>query len=86
VHMNYGGAYRNTPRHLVEQAAAENLPIVEDLAVNKEQRIPDIAYFSTKPDAASTPGNLVLYGQEFHTSYWGHLGMVNLNRNDLLPD
>src|SRR4029079_18925356 len=27
VHMNYGGAYRNTPRHLVEQAAAENLPM-----------------------------------------------------------
>ena len=25
VHMNYGGAYRNTPNHLVAQAAAENL-------------------------------------------------------------
>jgi hypothetical protein len=60
VHMNYGGAYRNTPKHLIEQAAAENLPIVEDLVVNKEQRIPDIAYFSTKPDAASTPANLLL--------------------------
>ena len=62
VHMNYGGAYRNTPKHLVEQAAAENLPIVEDLVVNKEQRIPDMAYFSTKPDAASTPGSLLLHG------------------------
>ena len=44
--MNYGGAYRNTPKNLVAQAAAENLSIVEDLIVNKEQRIPDIAYFS----------------------------------------
>jgi hypothetical protein len=86
VHMNYGGAYRNTPKHLVEQAAAENLPIVEDLVVNKEQRIPDIAYSSAKPDAASTPGNLLLHGQEFHTSYWGHLGLLNLTRNYLLPD
>ncbi|HKS76067.1 MAG TPA: CehA/McbA family metallohydrolase [Terriglobales bacterium] len=86
VHMNYGGAYRNTPKHLVEQAAAENLPIVEDLVVNKEQRIPDIAYFSTKPDAASTANNLLLHGQEFHTSYWGHLGLLNLTRNYLLPD
>jgi len=34
VHMNYGGAYRNTPKHLVEQAAAENLPIIENLVVN----------------------------------------------------
>ncbi len=86
VHMNYGGSYRNTPKHLVAQAAAENLPIVEDLVVNKEQRIPDIAYFNPKPDTASTTANLLLYGQEFHTSYWGHLGLLNLTRNYLLPD
>jgi len=85
VHMNYGGAYRNTPKHLVAQAAAENLQIVEDLVVNKEQRIPDIAYFSTEPDPASTSTNLLLHGQEFHTSYWGHLGLLNLNHNFLLP-
>jgi TolB protein len=85
VHMNYGGAYRNTPTHLVAQAAAENLQIVEDLVVNKEQRIPDIAYFSTKPDPASTGSNLLLHGQEFHTSYWGHLGLLNLTQNFILP-
>ena len=86
VHMNYGGAYRNTPKHLVMQAAAENLPMVEDLVVNKEQRIPDMAYFSTKPDAASTASNLLVHGQEFHTSYWGHVGLLNLTRNFLIPD
>ena len=85
VHMNYGGAYRNTPKHLVAQAAAENLQVVEDLVVNKEQRIPDIAYFSTRPDPASTDTNLLLHGQEFHTSYWGHLGLLNLTENFLLP-
>src|SRR5215470_12527516 len=86
VHMNYGGAYRNTPSHLVFQAAAENLPIVQDLVVNKEQRIPDIAYFRTTPDPASTATNLLLHGQEFHTSYWGHLGLLHLKRNFLIPD
>jgi TolB protein len=85
VHMNYGGTYRDTPPRLVAQAAAENLSIVEDLVVNKEQRIPDIAYFSTEPDAASTVDNLLLHGQEFHTSYWGHLGLLNLTRHFLLP-
>jgi TolB protein len=85
VHMNYGGAYRNTPKHLVMQAAAENLQIVEDLVVNKEQRIPDIAYFSAKPDPASTATSLLLHGQEFHTSYWGHLGLLSLTGNFLLP-
>jgi len=86
VHMNYGGAYRNTPQHLVEQAEAENLSIVQNLVVNKEQRIPDIGYFSSKPDPASTATNLLLHGQEFHTSYWGHLGLLHLTRNFLLPD
>ena len=85
VHMNYGGAYRNTPKHLVEQAAAENLSIVEDLIVNKEQRVPDIAYFSPQPDPASTAATLLLHAQEFHTSYWGHLGLLNLSQHFLIP-
>jgi len=85
VHMNYGGTYRNTPAHLVEQAAAEDLPIVQDLVVNKEQRIPDIGYFRTTPDPASTASNLLLHGQEFHTSYWGHLGLLHLTQHFLLP-
>ena len=85
VHMNYGGAYRDTPSNLIAQAEAENLSIVEDLVVNKEQRVPDISYFSTKPDPASIATNLLLHGQEFHTSYWGHLGLLNLTQNFLLP-
>jgi TolB protein len=86
VHMNYGGAYRNTPTHLVAQATAENLFLVENLIVNKEQRIPDISYFRTTPDPASTPSHWLLHGQEFHTSYWGHLGLLHLTQNFLLPD
>ena len=85
THMNYAGTYRNTPAHLMEQAAAENLAIVENLIVNKEQRMPDIGYFSPRPDPASTADHLLLHGQEYHTSYWGHLGLLNLTRNILLP-
>ncbi len=85
VHMNYGGTYRNTPAHLLEQAAAENLTIVENLIVNKEQRVPDVAHFMPHPDPFSTGQQLLLHGQEFHTSYWGHLGLLNLEQNFLLP-
>lgn len=85
THMNYAGTYRNTPTHLVEQAAAENVSIVENLVVNKEQRIPDIVYFSPQLDKASTSDHLLLHGQEFHTSYWGHLGLLNLTNNFILP-
>jgi hypothetical protein len=85
VHMNYAGTYRNTPSHLIEQAAAENLSIIENLVVNKEQRFPDIAYFSPKLDPASDQDRLLQHAQEFHTSYWGHLGLLNLTRNLILP-
>ena len=86
VHMNYGGAYRNTPARMVAQAAAEDLDVVFNLVVNKEQRIPDIGYFSTEPDGASNDQVLLLHAQEFHTGYWGHLGLLGLRQHLLLPD
>ena len=85
VHMNYGGAYRNTPPHLVLQAMAENLGIVNSLIVNKEQRFPDIAYDGIRQDPASGPDALVVHGQEFHTSYWGHLGLLDIAGGVILP-
>ncbi len=86
VHMNYGGAYRNTPQHLAFQSRAEDLHVVENLIVNKEQRIPDIASFRTDPDPVSTPGFLLLHDQEYHTSYWGHTGLLGLRDHYLLPE
>ena len=85
VHMNYGGLYRNTPARLAQQARAEGLDVVFNLVVNKEQRIPDVASFRTDPDPASTKDLLILHGQEFHTSLWGHLGLLNLAEHLLLP-
>ena len=85
VHMNYAGTYRNTPAHLIEQASSENLAMIENLVVNKEQRFPDIAAFSPKMDPVSTLDHLLLHGQEFHPSYWGHLGLLGLKNNLILP-
>ena len=85
VHMNYGGEYRNTPAHLVTQAQAENLSIVNSLLVNKEQRFPDIAYNGKQQDPASKPNALVVHGQEYHTSYWGHLGLLDISGGVILP-
>ncbi|HEY3221215.1 MAG TPA: CehA/McbA family metallohydrolase [Gemmatimonadales bacterium] len=86
VHMNYGGAYRNTPRHLAFQARAEDLHVALNLIVNKEQRIPDIAYFRTDADPVSTATFLLMHAQEFHTSVWGHIGLLGLRSHYLLPE
>lgn len=85
VHMNYGGTYRNTPADLVAQARAEDLDVVFNLIVNKEQRIPDMAYFSTTPDEASDSDVVLQHAQEFHTSFWGHMGLLGLDSHYLLP-
>jgi hypothetical protein len=87
VHMNYGGHYRSTPETLLAQQDAEDLDVVYNLLVNKEERIPDITYF--KPGGGADPASgkrLLFHAQEFHTSFWGHLGLLNIEDHLLLPD
>jgi TolB protein len=87
VHMNYGGTYRNTPAHLADQARAEDVHVIENLIVNKEGRIPDIGYFAAggRADPASDASTLIVHGQEYHTSYWGHTGLLGLRSHLILP-
>jgi hypothetical protein len=97
VHMNYGGHYRVMPRELGEVMRAEDLDIVENLVVNKEERLPDIRWFGHDrlPDATfplgrrqrdleAPPG--IVHAQEFHTSWWGHLALLGLREHLVLPD
>jgi Tol biopolymer transport system component len=83
VHMNYGGHYRSTLRTLSAQARAEDLDVIYNTIVNKEQRIPDISYAG---GGVSREGGVTIFqAQEYHTSYWGHLGLLDL-KQFLTPD
>jgi len=88
THMNYGGEYRNDPTHLMKQAQAEGLEVVHELTVNKEQRYPDIAFLNEQPNEPAQREFVGYWhleqGQEFHTSYWGHRGILGL-RELLIP-
>ncbi len=86
VHMNYGGTYRADPTTLRAQAEAEDVHVVENLIVNKEQRIPDIAMFRAELDPVSTPTTLLKHDEEYHTSWWGHTGHLGLTKNLILPN
>jgi TolB protein len=87
VHMNYGGHYRSTPETLLAQQEAEDLDVVYNLLVNKEERIPDIGYFRPGGGADPASGKRQLFhAQEYHTSFWGHMGLLNLEDHYLLPD
>src|SRR5438128_2927329 len=84
VHMNYGGHYRNTSQNLIEQGRAEHLDAIYNLIVNKEERIQDIAQFSRRP--LRKDNLLLMQAQEFHSNYWGHLGLLDLTDHFLTPD
>jgi TolB protein len=87
VHMNYGGTYRNVAENLSEQADAEGLEFVHELTVNKEQRFPNLQFSEFDPRKINN-SNLdvqIAQGQEFHTSYWGHRGVLRLKDHLLLP-
>lgn len=83
VHMNYGGHYRHSVQTLAEQARAEDLDVIYNVIVNKEQRVPDIAQFNLIPYREA--GVTVFQSQEYHTSFWGHLGLLHLNDHYLTP-
>jgi hypothetical protein len=83
VHMNYGGHYRQNFEGLMQQARAEHLDALFNLVVNKEERVPDIAGFGTPP--LQKDGVLLMQAQEYHSSYWGHLGLLFLDDHYLTP-
>jgi TolB protein len=85
VHMNYGGTYRNYTSRLSTQAEAEGLEVINELIVNKEQRIPDITFAAPPGSKPGDPVALLVRGQEYHTSYWGHRGILQLQEHLLLP-
>ncbi|MCJ9430648.1 CehA/McbA family metallohydrolase [Kordiimonas marina] len=84
VHMNYAGQYKQTRERLALEAKAEGLDIIYNLAVNKEERIPDITEFARGTYQAD--GVTIFQGQEYHSSFWGHLGLLNLEDHYLTPD
>ena len=85
VHMNYTGHYRTDPTRLALQARAEDVHVIESLIVNKEGRMPDLQWFTGRPDSVSTPATTIVHSQEFHTSWWGHVGLLGLRDHVLVP-
>ena len=84
VHINYGGKYLQTLETFAREAKAEDVDVIYNLLVNKEQRIPDISMFKTGSDTIE--GVTIYQAQEYHTSYWGHLSFLHLEDHLVTPD
>src|SRR5260221_69550 len=69
-------------------AEAEGIEFIHELTVNKEKRFPDLSLWKDMPGSDWAYGNAdarIVMGQEFHTSYWGHRGILRLKDHLLLP-
>ena len=84
--MNYSGVYYNPSETMMFQGDAEDIHVLNNLICNKEQRIPDIAYFTGKPDPVSTSERILYHNQEYHPPFWGHGAYLNLKEHYVIPD
>jgi TolB protein len=85
-HMNYAGVYYTSPAEMMRQGDAEDIHVLNNLIVNKEQRIPDVSHFTGKIDPVSTADRILFHNQEYHPPFWGHAVFLNLKEHLIIPD
>jgi Tol biopolymer transport system component len=82
IHANYGyGQWYNTPETMFMQCAGEDLNVCNFVVANSDtDGIFDRAFFRGGPDPRSTPETILYWNQEFRSTLWGHMTLVNLKQ------
>jgi Tol biopolymer transport system component len=82
IHANYGyGQWYNTPETMFTQCAGEDLNVCNFMVANSDtDGIFDRPFFRCGPDPRSTPETILYWNQEFRSTLWGHMTLVNLKQ------
>lgn len=82
IHANYGyGSWYNTPETMRQQCVGEDLNVCNFVVANSDADVVyDRPFFRGGPDPLSTSENVLYWGQEFRSTLWGHMTLVNLER------
>lgn len=82
VHANYGyGEWYNKPESILLQASGEDLNVCNTVIANSDgDAIYDREFFLGQLDPRSTDDHLVYFGQEFRSTFWGHMTLSNLSQ------
>lgn len=82
IHANYGyGEWYNSPRTMLTQSAGEALSISNFMVSNSDtDGIFDRHYFRGRADSISTDETILYWNQEFRSTIWGHMTLVNLSQ------
>ncbi len=82
IHANYGyGQWFNTPETMRQQCVGEDLNVCNFVVANSDADVVyDRPFFRGAPDPLSTPEYILYWGQEFRSTIWGHMTLVNLKQ------
>jgi TolB protein len=82
IHANYGyGHWYNTPRTMLHQCAGEDLVVCNFVVANSDgDGVYDREFFRGRPDPLSTPRTVLYWNEEFRSTIWGHMTLVNLKQ------
>jgi hypothetical protein len=82
VHANYGyGAWYNTPRATLDLCEGEDLNVANIMVANSDgDGVYDREFFRGQPDDRSGPRTIIYWNEEFRSTLWGHLTLVNLQQ------
>jgi hypothetical protein len=82
IHANYGyGQWYNTPETMRDQCAGENLRVCNFMVANSDtDGVFDREFFRGRPDGVSTAETVLYWNQEFRSTSWGHMTLVNLSQ------
>jgi hypothetical protein len=82
IHANYGyGSWFNTPQTMRQQCLGEDLNICNFMVANSDADVVyDRPFFRGGPDPLSTAENILYWNQEFRSTVWGHMTLVNLEQ------
>jgi hypothetical protein len=82
IHANYGyGQWYNTPETMRQQCTGEDLNVCNFMVANSDADIVfDRAFFRGGPDPLSTNEYILYWNQEFRSTIWGHMTLLNLKQ------
>lgn len=82
IHANYGyGHWYNSPQNVLLQCAGEDLLVCNLMVANSDgDGVFDREFFRGRPDALSTDRTVLYWNQEFRSTIWGHMTLVNLKQ------
>ncbi|MDP6442166.1 MAG: CehA/McbA family metallohydrolase [Pirellulaceae bacterium] len=80
IHANYGyGQWYNSPRTMYLQSSGEDLNVSNFMVANSEaDGVFDREYFRGAPDPLSRGNTILYWNEEFRSTIWGHLTLLNL--------